>query len=739
MNIEEPYLRDLLLVGGGHAHVQVLRRFGMRPEPGIRLTLISRESESPYTGMLPGFVAGEYQRKQIVIDLLKLSRFANCRFIEGNVDGVSINEQTVHLTGNRPPLHFDVLSINTGGDCSLAIPGGEWLIPVKPIGRFLQHWHARVQNLVAARGAKIVIVGGGPGSVELALALRQRSRGTLSLTVLTRSSVLLPVHGERIRTELKAILAENQIEVLYNFEVVSAKRRVSRGAAQFELMSRKGALTFCDLALGATGVGAPTWLRASGFAVDKEGFLKVNRNLQSESAANVFGAGDVVSLTDQLRPKSGVYSVREGPYLAENLRRFCIGRSLKVFRAQKRALALLRTAPGKAVASRGLIQFSGSGLWRYKDWIDRRFMRRFQDFPPMLDPVREYRGTLSNVAPEAVMRCGGCGAKLGADLLLRVLHRLDIHAGDGVHVGIGEDAAVVQFGNSTLAMSCDGFRAMLDDPWRFGRVAAHHALNDLYAMNSEPNIALALVSVPLMSDNLMESDLFQLMSGALSVFNESGVELVGGHTAEGAELSVGFTVLGAAGFHLMEKGKLQPGQALILTKPLGVGAILAGGMDGRCGAVAVERTYAVMDQSNAAAMRIFAEFGVLACTDVTGFGLGGHLGEMLRASKVSATLDLRTIPSLTDALDAMANGIQSSLQANNEQFLADCVYECSTLDVRLRILADPQTSGGLLAGINQEFANECIEYLQDAGYASARIIGRVDDQPNLIGQITVRS
>ena len=737
MNTDQPYLRDLLLVGGGHAHVQVIRRFGMKPEPGVRLTLVSRESVTPYTGMLPGFVAGEYEQSEIVIDLLKLARFADCRFIEANVERVDVVEQRAYLSGGRTPIRFDALSINTGGDCTLDIPGGEFVDPVKPIGRFLQNWSRTIAKLTSFPQPRIAIIGGGPGSVELALALRHRIGDECEILLVTRSYALIPDHGSIARRHVTATLQEHRVQVKSGFDVVAVERELERDL--FVLRNQDGSGISCHHAFGATGVGAPEWVRDSGFNVDHHGFLKVNRYLQTETAPNIFGAGDVVSLNEQPRPKSGVYSVREGPYLAENLRRYLTGRRLNRFRAQRRTLALIRTAPGRATASRGLLQASGGWLWRYKDWIDRRFMRRFQELPAMVDPKPTYRGNLQADAPDLSMRCGGCGAKLGADLLQRVLHRLDIHSPESVFMGVGEDAAVVNMGSATMAISCDGFRAMVDDPWRFGRIAAHHALNDLYAMNSEPSVAIALVTVPFMSDSLMEEDLFHLMSGALAIFDESGVSLVGGHTAEGAELSVGFTVVGSTSFNLMTKGNLLPTQTLVLTKPIGVGTILAGGMDGRCDALAVGKAIRVMDQSNATAMQIFADYDVTACTDVTGFGLGGHLGEMLRASAGSATLELNAIPVLTEAIDALLDGIESSLQKNNEQIIEDCIYDCSSLDPRLRMLADPQTSGGLLAGVDADYANACVSDLRRAGYADARVIGTVDAHVEHVGQITIRS
>ena len=162
-------------------------------------------------------------------------------------------------------------------------------------------------------------------------------------------------------------------------------------------------------------------------------------------------------------------------------------------------------------------------------------------------------------------------------------------------------------------------------------------------------------------------------------------------------------------------------------------------MDGRCDAQAVERALRVMDHSNAAGMQIFADYDVTACTDVTGFGLGGHLGEMLRASEVSASLTLNAIPILPEAIDALLNGIESTLQSNNEQVINDCSYDCSSLDPRLRMLADPQTSGGLLAGVDPDYATSCLNDLRRFGYANAQIIGTVDANVKRVGQISILS
>jgi selenide,water dikinase len=476
--------------------------------------------------------------------------------------------------------------------------------------------------------------------------------------------------------------------------------------------------------LWVTGVRAPAWPRASGLAVDEHGFVRVDRQLRSVSHPAVFAAGDLAHLTGQERPKSGVYAVRAGPVLAANLRRAIRGQALRPFRAQRQALALIGTGDRRAIASRGWFCAEGRWVWWWKDWIDRRFMARFCDLPvlaPMRPEGRSPTGASALIDP---MRCGGCGAKLGAEPLRRVLARLPSQRFAGVLAGIGDDAALIEGSTDPLVLTTDGFRAMLDDPWRFGRIAAHHSLNDVYAMGAVPTTAMALATVPLMAEQMMEEELHQMLLGAVEVLNEAGVALVGGHSAEGAELALGLAVTGRATAPVLYKHGGRPGDALIVTKALGVGVLLAAHMRGAADTAELGVAITTMDHSNAAALDVLRRHDVSALTDVSGFGLAGHLGEMMRASGVGATIDVAAVPALAGALRCVREGAVSVLQANNELALAD--FGCKmagVADPRVRLLADPQTSGGLLAAVPASNADDCVAELKRAGYVDSAIIG----------------
>ena len=706
-----PVRTDILLIGGGHAHVEVLRRFGMAPVPGVRLTLATRDLATPYSGMLPGLVAGHYSHDEAHVDLAPLASFAGARLVHGAVTGLDLDRNEALIDG-RPPLAFDFVSLDIGSTPSPAgIEGAEHALPVKPVDRFLERWEEIEGRAVEAGGRfRLVTVGAGAGGVELTLALKRRLAARLAerglsaegphFTVVSDLREVLPAYGRAARLRIEAALHRCGIEPRTGVRVAAVK---PDGA-----VTETGEMLPADAVILATPAAPAGWVAASGLAVDERGFVEVGQDLRSLSHPHVFAAGDIAAFGARALPKSGVFAVRQGPVLAENLRRLASGSgSLRPYKPQKRTLALISTESGQAVASWGPLAAGGGWAWRWKDRIDRRWMDRYRDLPAM--PGAED------------MRCGGCGAKLPADPLARVLARLEVAPREDVALGLGDDAAVVRPPPGRVAVrTADQFRAFIDDPWLFGRIAANHALGDIYAMGAEPQTALALATLPHAPDDKLERDLEALLRGALEVLNDAGCALVGGHTAEGAELALGFALDGhGREDRLTGKDGLEAGDLLVLAKPLGTGAILAAHMAGRCRGEWLGAALAAMQQSNREAGEAFRAHGAVAVTDVTGFGLAGHLGEMLRASGRAAVLWPDALPVLPGARDLIARGVRSTLHPANEAAAEAFDPEACP------VLFDPQTAGGLLAGVPEDRAADCLAALAAVGYAQAAVVGEV--------------
>jgi selenide,water dikinase len=501
--------------------------------------------------------------------------------------------------------------------------------------------------------------------------------------------------------------------------------------------------------LWTTEARAAAWLKESGLATDPRGFVRVAATLQSVSHPGVFAAGDVAAVEGHDLEKSGVFAVREGRVLALNLQRALRGEPLRPYVPQRRFLSLISTGDRRAVASRGSVAFAGAWVWRWKDSIDRRFMRRYQELPEMKvrrpavaeatvenPDAMDVRLTTSANAPAvakpdpAEMRCGGCGAKVGATVLTRALERIRALRRDDVLVGLDapDDGAVVEVpACKAMVHTVDFFRAMLDDPYLFGKIAANHALGDVYAMGGEPQTALAIVSIPYDSEAKVEETLTQLLAGACEVLHDAGTALVGGHTSEGAELGLGFAVNGLVDrARILRKGGLRVGDRLVLTKPIGTGTLFAADMRHRARGRWIAGAIASMTQTNRHAAAAFLRHNASACTDVTGFGLLGHLVEMIKASDVDVEVDLDAVPLLDGAEDAVRAGLVSSLHASNlhaRHWIANGDEIAST--PRFTLLFDPQTAGGLLAGVSADAADACVADLRKAGYSRAAVVGTV--------------
>ncbi len=677
----EPVL-DLLLLGGGHAHLGVLRRFGMRPPPGLRVTLLTRETMATYSGMVPGVLAGLHQAAEAQLDVRELARQAGVRLVHAEAEGLDLKARRVLLRG-RPALRYDLLSLDLGAAPRLEVPGArEHALAVWPLDGML----ARLQAAVAAGPASVAVVGGGAGGVEIALALRTRLGPGVPIS-LCIGRALLPGMGAWARARVRALLARRGVVL----RAGAVLRVEPEGVVLAEGLLPAG------LVLWATGVAPLPWLRESGLALDEAGFPALLPNLQSVSHPEVFAAGDCATVLAHRRPKAGVYAVRQGPPLAENLRRAAAGLPLRGFVPQRQALFLLNAGDGTALAVRNGLALGGAWAWAWKKWIDLRWMAKLRT------PV----AAMAMPAAPAVLRCAGCAAKVPGDVLARVLARLSPGS-------TPSDAAVLELPAGMRVMqTVDLFRSPVADPWLAGRIAAVHALGDLYAAGAAPVAALAMAMLPPAAAPLLEEDLFQLLAGAQGVLAAAGARLIGGHSAEAAELALGFALTGVGG--QAGKAGLRVGDALVLTKPLGTGVVLAAQMQGRAPAPWVEATLAAMQQDQGAAAGVLRAHGAVAMTDVTGFGLAGHLGEMCAASGVGARLG--AVPALPGAEALLGLGVRSTAHPGNALYaLPWLAGEAPPLWL------DPQTAGPLLAGVPAERAAACLAALP----AGAAIVGVVE-------------
>jgi selenide,water dikinase len=718
MHAHIPLTRDLVLIGGGHAHALVLLKWGMQPLPGTRLTVINPGPTAPYSGMLPGHIAGHYTRDELEIDLVRLARFAGARVILDRAVGLDAQAKTVTLQGGRQ-IAYDVASIDVGITSELPeLPGfTDHAIGAKPLDTYAETWARYIDAAKQhGRAGPVAVIGGGVAGVELSMAMAHALRaatGTADVTLIEAGDTILTADPTP-RAHLKAALEENGV-------TLRVKSKISKITAEGPKLNT-GELIPADLTIGVAGALPQPWLQDTGLPLH-EGFVIVEPSLQVRGHSDLFAVGDCAHLAHAPRPKAGVYAVRAAPVLLDNLRAALTGQPMRPFKPQTDYLKLISLGRKSALAEKWGRVWQGPWLWRVKNRIDQKFMSMFRDLPQMPAPELPSLTTLgvSETLDGGQPICGGCGSKVGAGPLAGALKTLPQTARADVLTGPGDDAAILQIGEQKQVLTTDHLKEFTADPALMARITAVHALGDIWSMGAASQAALANIVLPRMSPDLQARTMAEIMGAASEIFTQVGAEIVGGHTTQGAEMTIGFTLTGLVDAPITQAGA-QPGDALILTRPLGTGVLLAAEMRGRAGGRHVARMLQAMAQPQDTAANILR--GAHAMTDVTGFGLAGHLQAICTASGVGAELDLDGILTYEGALEVSEKGIKSTIYTEN----LNAAPVLNARGAKAALLHDPQTAGGLLAAVPADQADRLLSDLQAHNIPAARI-GQIVDGP----------
>ncbi|WP_115009964.1 selenide, water dikinase SelD [Synechococcus sp. N5] len=725
-----------MLAGGGHSHALLLRRWAMHPRhrPKGLITLVNRSSTTLYSGMVPGLIAGLYSRDQVAIDLRRLAADAGVAFVEAEIQGLELTGQTLRLA-SRPPLPFTQLSLDVGAisrpiTTDQCLPAAGW-VPIKPLEPAL----AFLDSQDANSSEPFHVLGSGLAGVEVALALRQRWP--------QRPIHLLARQG-RLDQHLDQALQDADVSIVHQ----------PAGAPAAHALATISAGLICS------GTRAPGWLAASGLhCCPQSGRVLTNNQLQVIEHPNIFASGDCGLIGTDRRPPSGVWAVRAAIPLGRNLKAACQNQPLRRWTPQRKALQLLggfQAGRPTAWALWGSIVLGPHPLlWHWKQRIDRRFMQHFR--PSAMSKTQAS-------ADGDPMLCRGCAAKLPAATLEAALSS----AGVGGLATAPEDAAVIPtdaLGQKTpLLQSVDGFPALVSDPWLNGRLTALHACSDLWACGACVQSAQAVITLPLAPASIQQQLLAQTISGIRSALVPQKAMLIGGHTLEDRNpapdpcslgLQLALTVQGSPRRNLWPKRALQAGDQLLLSRPLGTGVLFAAAMTGAARPEDLDTALCQMQTSQHSMVEQLSALeqhhpGHLhAATDITGFGLLGHLGEMLGDTakdreRLQVQLDANRIPALPGALALLAAGYTSSLAPANRRawslldapasakqpapvglHLAQQKADHKHHRALLELLIDPQTCGPLLISVTPTFA---ADLLSQPGH-SWHTIGRVSQLP----------
>lgn len=705
-----PITRDLVLIGGGHTHALLLLKWAMNPLPGVQITLVNPYVKAPYTGMLPGHIAGHYDRSELDIDLVRLARQANARLVLDYAVGIETQHKRVQLS-NRSDLAYDTLSIDIGITTDLEqVPGSEMhAYPAKPLGPFADAWDKFLQH-IEQDGVKpnIAIIGAGVAGVELSLAMAHRLRSSSCNNYAIR---LVESRYEPLR-EIGKSSRRNLLRALHDYDV-----EIVLGAKVGEITESEIYFTSdmpsipVNFVVTAAGARPHPWLNDTGIALEN-GYIAVDEMLQSVSTPHIFAVGDCVHLSFAPRPKAGVFAVREAPVLFKNLRADLSGQKMARFRPQKSYLKLISKGQKSAVGDKWGFRVQGPWAWWLKDRIDSAFMDKFHQSvdAPILDIPGDAALGVKSMMTNDVPLCGGCGSKIAQAPLLQGLSEAAELPGSSFIQQL-DDAAIVHRGDRVEVLTADHLRAFTPDPWLMAKIAAVHAMGDIWAMNGQPEAVLSHIILPRMAPSQQSNMIREIMDGANEVFEACGTSIVGGHSSSGAELTIGFSISGLVHGHPVRLSGAGVGDVLVLTKPIGTGTLLAAEMRQQVDGDDYQLAIASMCRLQAKSAVMLAR-SATAMTDVTGFGLVGHLMNILDASGVSARLDITRVPVLSGAEALSAKGVRSTLWPSNASISARMSIEASP---KGDLLFDPQTCGGLLASVPPSKIDQLMSDFKSAG------------------------
>ena len=726
----QPKQLHLVLIGGGHAQVQLLKSLGMRPIEGLAVTLITDVLNTPYSGMLPGFIAGEWCEDDIHIDLTKLASFAGADFIHGAVQAIDADNKQLHIA-DRPAMSYDMLSINCGAVPELEVIEGasENAIAVKPIAHFIKKIPDQLSD-----NQPLNIIGAGLAGLELAFSFYMKYESqSPDIHIFSRSNSLLPKMPKSAARTLSSLCKRKKITIHYGKEVTKITDQ--------KILTHDGQSYPSGLNFVVTSVKPPPFIASLGKACDADGFISVKATLNSDIYPDIFATGDVANVIGAKREKAGVFAVRAGAILVKNIRRYIHNEPLLQWRPQKRYLALINTGQENAIAIRNGLSLSGRWAWRLKNRIDLAFMRRFKELPVMNmtppTPLPRYQaqGFDTHDAIFADMRCSGCAAKASATLLedamsaaCKIAKSLGAtHEYLPKERVISDDASPTIVPEAPLIHSFDSLKQMIADPFLFAQIAANHALSDLYVAGATPLWAQAHLNLQEASERRQKDNATQLLSGALMALSGAQTQLIGGHTSQSLETSLGFAVSGAQSLHFAD---FEDGQdyVLLCTKGLGTGIALAAYQRQILSSHAYDETIQTMLLSNQQAATACFQAGAIAMTDITGFGLARHAQNLLNRfdKPLSVRLSLTALPVISHLHNLWATGLKSSSYANNQMAVTLHATPSAAQHERFGLLFDPQTSGGILALVPQSKADDLTKTLnQLSPVMKASIIGHL--------------
>ncbi len=681
---ENNFTKQLVLIGGGHANVQVLKKLCMNNLKGLHTILISEHFEATYSGMTPGYIHKDFSKEEISIDLQRLCFNAGAIFIKDKVVKIETNYQKLKLQ-NLPSIYYDLLSINTGSISNtkgIKIENSSRYFFVKPISLLVKNL-SEIDQIIKNKKSKIAIIGGGVASYELAFSLSRRYENKLEITILGKNILKERNLNWKTKKNLKKISYYLGIKEIQG-EVVSI--------SETHLTLKNGVIFECDLSLVSSGADIESWLSNSNLNKDENGFIVVNDNLLSTNDKNVFVTGDACSLENNFRPKSGVMAVRQGEILKENIFYKLTGRPLIKFRPQKNWLYLIGTHKNYALLNYFFLSFHGRWCWKLKKWIDKRFINKFKF-------TSNVSMTKKNIELEKSknfkMYCQGCGSKVSKNTLVNFLKA------ENSNLELS-DSSIINTSSSSLLQSIDHIKLFTSlNPFDFGIISYLHSQNDILSSGGSVQTISVSQALPFSEGKIENFYMEYFMKGIKSESIKDDSVIVSGHSYLSKEPGITITMNGILEKKI-SKNQGQENDLIYLSKPLGTGYLLAAYFDNSelLSSIDFQNLITWLKKGNSKASETSKSFKSNITTDISGFGLASHLSDICKSSNLSAEIKLNKDVLINKNIEILENFKSTGFENNYSSSIND--ISISDSNKLKNILYDPQTNGPLLLSIHKK-------------------------------------
>ena len=675
---------DLVLLGAGHANIEVLRKLGMNPQKGLRVTIISNKYLSTYSGMVPSYIEGNYNWNEINTDLAQLCNNYSHRLIISSITKVDTLKKLVYLK-NRPPICYDLLSINLGiqSDKSKIIGSGKFALQLKPISEIKKTTDKILTFNKSNPKNNVILIGAGAAGVEVALALSSRFKKNNiknNIILLSKNKSILKGYNYFAQKNCKKELLKNNIKVIFNAKVNKISKEY--------IVYNNNIKMYGKFPILCTAASPIDLLKKSNLPLNKKGSIEVNNYLLAKGTTNIFAAGDIAEIKGYITTKAGVFAVKQGKILFKNIVRKLHKKKLIKYYPQKSYLSLIGLPNKNALAVKSLFSFKSNFLWYLKKYIDNKFIKKYSIKNEIKSDI-----TFNKDPFKFEMQCKGCGNKVPQSVLKSVFKKNILNG------SLDADKITA---TKNLYQSTDIISSIINDPYKLGMLSAKHALNDILASNSKALSSQMIVSMPPALNKINIRDLTQLKKGAEVIMKKSVCDITGGHTysSNDDQIYIGYSIVGRQ--KTINKQNYFSEGFVYMTGHIGTAIIFAAIEQKILSGAYSKQVIKEMTASNHKIYELLCKNNVNMITDISGFGLAIHLYNLiLRFPRLKGIeLSINQVPIYPGVELALSKNVKSSLNDANKNYIISKLNHSNKNHKLSNILYDPQTAGGFVFIVN---------------------------------------